>query len=83
MGAFLILFTGLGVYYTRMKRDWYFVIGVIVMGLFMMIIYTYSRSALLGALAGIGVAVLWSISSLYRKYRKQFLTILIIGLLGI
>lgn len=78
MGAFLILFTGIGVYYTRMKRDWYFIIGILVMGLFMMITYTYSRSALLGALAGIGIAVLFSIRSLYQKYRKQFLTIIII-----
>jgi O-Antigen ligase len=83
MGAFLILFAGIFVYYTRMRREWYFVIGLIVTGLFMMIVYTYSRSALLGALAGIGIAVLFSIRSLYRKYRKEFLTIIIIWLLGV
>lgn len=83
MGAFLILFSGIFVYYTRMRREWYFVIGLIITGLFMMIVYTYSRSALLGALSGLAVAVIWSIRSLYRKYPRQLIAILIIGLLGI
>lgn len=64
----------------RMKREWYFVTGIIMIGLLMMIVYTYSRSALLGALGGIAIAVIWSIKPLYKKYKKQFLTMIVIGI---
>jgi hypothetical protein len=67
----------------HMKRDWYFVVGAICIGLLMMITYTYSRSALLGALAGIFIAVAFSIRPIYKRYKKQFITILFIGLLGV
>lgn len=80
MGAFLILFSGVFAYYMRMKRDWYFVTGTILLWLFILIIYTYSRSALLGALGGITVAVVWSFKPLYKRYRKQFITMIVIGI---
>jgi hypothetical protein len=83
MGAFLILFSGIFAYYMRMKRDWYFVTWTILLWLLMMIIYTYSRSALLWALAGIVTAVLFGIKPLYKRYRKQFITLIAIGILGI
>lgn len=78
MWAFLILFSGILAYYMRMKREWYFVTWLILIGLFMMLVYTYSRSALLGAIGGIGVAVLWSIRPLYKKYRTQFITMIVL-----
>lgn len=80
MWAFLILFSGIFAYYMRMRREWYFVIGLILLGLFMLIIYTYSRSALLGALGFIGIAIIWSFKPLYKKYKKQFITMIIIGI---
>ncbi len=73
MGAFLILFGGIFAYYMRMKKDWYFVTGLICLGIFGMIVYTYSRSALIGALSGSMVAIMWWMSFIYRKYKKQFI----------
>jgi hypothetical protein len=45
-----------------------------------MIVYTYSRSALIGSIGAIGIAVLWSLKPLYKRYKKQLVTMLIIGL---
>ena len=47
MGAFLILYMGILVYYTRYKKDWYFLVGAVILVLIVMILYTYSRSALI------------------------------------
>lgn len=58
MGAFIILFSGLLIYYTRKMKDWYFVLGLVVLGLTMMVIYTYSRSALIGFVGGAIIALL-------------------------
>ncbi len=60
MGAFLLLYIGIFVYYLRDKKEWYFVTGGIVIGLFILILYTYSRSALLGFLVAIGFLILGS-----------------------
>jgi hypothetical protein len=85
MWAFLILFSGIFAYYMRMKKEWYFLAGLILIGLFIMIVYTYSRSALLGAMGGIVIAIIWSFKPLYTKYRTQFITmiILFIGIIWI
>lgn len=48
MGAFLILFTGMLVYFVKNFKDWYFAVGLVVFGLIIMILYTYSRSAAIG-----------------------------------
>lgn len=79
MWAFLIVFSGIFAYYMRMRREWYFITWLVLLGLFMMIVYTYSRSALLGALGGIGIAIIWSFRPLYKKYKKQFITMILIG----
>ena len=81
MGAFVIMYAGIFTYYMRMKRDWYFITGGLVLGFFILIVYTYSRSALLGALAGIFVAVVLSIRPLYTRYRTQFLSLIAICIL--
>lgn len=78
MGAFLIFFGGIFAYYMRMKRNWYFVTGIILIGIFGMIFYTYSRSALIWGIVAVIVATLWSLRSIYKKYKTQFLVTVII-----
>ena len=47
MGAFLIISSGIFAYFNRFRREWYFAIAIILLGLFAMVFYTYSRSALI------------------------------------
>lgn len=51
MGAFLLIYIGVFLYYFRNKRDWYFVLGAVTLFFFLLVFYTYSRSALLGLIA--------------------------------
>lgn len=76
MGAFLILFSGMYAYFMRNKREWFFVNGLILFLLLIMVIYTYSRSALLWTLAGYMFIVVMSLPYLFKKYRNQFIAIL-------
>jgi O-Antigen ligase len=79
MWAFLLLFSGIFAYYTRAKKDWYFVIGGAFIILIMMVLYTYSRSALLGMIAGVWVVLIWSLRFLYRRYRTQVISLMVIA----
>jgi hypothetical protein len=81
MGAFLIMFSWWFAYYIREKKPWYFVNGLILLGLLIMIIYTYSRSALIGVLVGYMIIIVSGMVYIFRFYRKQFLSILIWGIL--
>jgi hypothetical protein len=47
MGAFLLLYTGLLAYYFRHKKEWHFILGCVLIGFFILVLYTYSRSAAL------------------------------------
>lgn len=81
MGAFLIMFSGIFAYYIRNKRSWFFVNGLVLFVLFIMVLYTYSRSAILGTLAAYGIIVLGGLGFLFRHYKKQFIGIMILGTL--
>lgn len=83
MWAFLILFSGIFAYFVRDKKSWYFVNGIILFSLFIMILYTYSRSALLWTLAGYSLVIFMGIRFLFSHYKKEFITISLIGILGI
>ena len=78
MGAFLILFSGVFAYYLRFRREWYFVIAIILMGLLGMVLYTYSRSALIGLVFAYVIVLVMTLSSLWRLYRGQLLAVLVI-----
>jgi hypothetical protein len=78
MGAFLIIFSGIFAYFFRFRRDWYFVIALILIGLIGMIFYTYSRSALIGVVFAYAIVVLMSLRSLWRLYRMQLLSVFLI-----
>ncbi len=75
MGAFLLLYIGSLVFYFRSKKDWYFIIGMIIFGLVGLIALTQSRSALVGLIVSITVVSLLFIRILWRKYHWQILTI--------
>ena len=68
-------------YYMRAKKDWYFITGLILSGLFAMIVYTYSRSALIGIVFFYAIMGVFSIRFLYRKYRQNMLILGCIGLI--
>lgn len=88
MGAFIIIFSGIFAYFTRFFRNWYFLISLVLIGLFGMVFYTYSRSALLAIVFAYIIVLIMSLSSLWRVYRIQFISTLLIltlfaGVVGI
>ncbi len=78
MGAFLILFSGIFAYFLRFRREWYFVIAIILMGLLGLVLYTYSRSALIGLIFAYVIVLVMTLSSLWRLYRGQLIAVLVI-----
>ena len=83
MGAFLLLYIGVFVYYFRNYKVWHFVIGGIVLLFIACIIYTYSRSALLGLFGWVWFIILFSARYLYQNFPKQTIALAFIALLGI
>ena len=81
MGAYLLVYMGIFTYYLRQKKDWYFTIGAILILFFVCIIYTYSRSALLGLLGWLFFILVFSARTLYRHYPGQVIGLSIIGIL--
>ncbi|NRH20493.1 O-antigen ligase family protein [Candidatus Gracilibacteria bacterium] len=78
MGAFLIIFTGIFAYFTRFRKDWYFVISIVIIGLVGMIFYTYSRSAMIGIILAFLIVIFMSLRSLWRLYRFQLISVFLI-----
>ena len=78
MGAFLIVFSGIFAYFTRFRREWYFVIALILIGLFGMVFYTYSRSALIGIVFSYTIVLVLSLRSLWTLYRIQLISVFVI-----
>lgn len=78
MWAFLIIFTGIFSYFTRFRKEWYFIIAILLIGLFGMAFYTYSRSALIGMIFAYLIVFVMSLSSLWRLYRLQLLSVVVI-----
>lgn len=65
MGAFLIMYIGILIYFMRYKREWYFLVGSVVFILIVMLLYTYSRSAMLAFGAASVMSVFVSLRFLY------------------
>lgn len=72
MGAFILIFFGMLAYFFRYKKDWHFVVGIFGLGFIAMIVYTYSRSAMLAIVVGILVAISGFFVTILKKYRRQF-----------
>lgn len=80
MAAFLLVFIGMLIYYFHDKKDWYFFVGVIVVGIVAMIFYTYSRSSIIGLIGGSAVALAWGLGFLWKNYKKQLFALILIAL---
>lgn len=80
MWAFLILFSGVFLHFMRQKKDWYFVTGIIMVWLFILIVYTYSRSALIWYIIFLCILGIYNIKWIYRNYKKQLLAFVLIFL---
>ncbi|MBC7503394.1 O-antigen ligase family protein [Candidatus Gracilibacteria bacterium] len=78
MGAFLIVFSGIFAYFVRFRREWYYAIAIVLLGLFVMVFYTYSRSALLAITLSYFIVIVMTIGSLWKFYRVQFISTLLI-----
>ncbi len=82
MGAFLLIYLGMFVYYFRQYKSWYFVLGLFTLGMITLVNYTYSRSAQLGYIGGMGIIVLLSFGYLYRHYKVQMVSLIVLFIIG-
>lgn len=78
MGAFLLIYSGILVYFFRSKKLWFFVLGCIIMLITILILYTYSRSAALWLIWWVWIIILFSLKDIYKKYRTQFISIMVL-----
>lgn len=81
MGAYLLIYIGIFIYYFRTYKEWYFIMGGVVLGFFILILYTYSRSAALGFIWWVGIIILFLLRYIYKKYRTQMISLFFISLL--
>ncbi len=81
MGAYLLIYIGIFIYYFRSKKEWYFILGCIVMLALVLILYTYSRSAMIGFIWWVWIIILFSLRDIYKKYRIQAISMLLITIL--
>ena len=73
MAFFLILYTSLLLEYVKKKTEYHIILILII--IFWLIILTYSRSALLWIFSWIWIFLLLNLKYIYKKYRKQLITI--------
>lgn len=81
MGAFILVYVGMLIYFLRNKKAWHFLLGCSVVWFFILILYTYSRSAALGFIGWVGIVILFSLREIFRKYKVQFIVTFCIVLL--
>lgn len=82
MGAFLIIYTGILVYYMRKKTDWYFLVGCFVLLALWLEFLTYSRSALWGFILGFLTIFISSLWFIIKKYKKEFYFVGVLGIIA-
>ena len=71
MAFFLVLYTSLFLYLQKKKSEFY--VYFFLSFLFILLILTYSRSALLGTLTATWILFIYNIKFLYKHYRKPFI----------
>lgn len=71
MAFFLFTYMWAALYFAKKKFEFHH--GVILLALFIAIIMTFSRSALLWLAGGIGLLIICNVVTLFKKYKKQML----------
>lgn len=69
-GFFIMLYLGVLATYFKSAKKYYFLLGLWGCVLTGVLIYTYSRSALLGFFAGLGTVLVYFLPTIWRKHRK-------------
>lgn len=69
MAFFLFTYMAAAFYFIKNKFEFHH--GCVAIGLFVLLILTFSRSALLGLVAGVALLVLLQAKTLFIKYKKQ------------
>jgi len=74
---FIIVYLGLLVHYFRTKKEYHFLIGIWSIVLLGLVFLTYSRSALIGIVLGCLALVVFSLRTIWRKYKKESLFVVL------
>ena len=74
---FIIVYLGLLVHYFRTKKEYHFLIGIWSIVLLGLVFLTYSRSALIGIVLGCLALVVFSLGTIWRKYKKESLFVVL------
>ncbi|MDD2745583.1 MAG: O-antigen ligase family protein [Candidatus Gracilibacteria bacterium] len=69
-GFFIILYFGVMATYFQSAKKYHFLLGLWGIILVGVLIYTYSRSALLGFAAGMGVVILYFLPTIWKKHKS-------------
>lgn len=68
---FILVYIGLLVHFFRTKKEYHFLIGLWIIVLLGLIFLTYSRSSLIGLVVGCLALVVFSLGTIWRKYKKE------------
>jgi hypothetical protein len=74
---FILVYIGLLVHFFRTKKAYHFLIGLWIIVLMGLIFLTYSRSSLIGLAMGCLALIVFSIGTIWRKYKKESLYVVL------
>jgi hypothetical protein len=74
---FILVYIGLLVHHFRSKKSYHFLVGLWIIVLLGLIFLTYSRSSLIGLVVGCLALVVFSLGTIWRKYKKESVYIVV------
>ncbi len=81
---FMLTYLGLLFHFFRTKKEELFPISVWALIVFGLILYTYSRSALVGTVLGVGALIALSLKPIWKKHRRAvFMAIPVVALVSL
>ncbi len=75
---FILIYTGLLVHYFRTKKQYHFLVGLWMVVLMGLLFLTYSRSSLIGLAVGCLILAIFSLKTIWKKYKKESLYVVIL-----
>lgn len=75
---FIIVYVGLLVHYFRTKKAYHFLVGLWAIVLLGLVFLTYSRSALIGIVLGSLALIVFSLGTIWRKYKKESVYVVVL-----